>query len=148
MPIPPLAPSAGTIDVQRTTFSIDVLGRFICSTWEEATANSGPPFSAVVIGGGMYGAYLAAKIFRRHQGKRVLLLDAGRFLVGEHVQNLGSIGLNVAAAIPPSADLGVAATSCGVCRGEATLSSLDWRTASGASRCTGAVGARVLPAPI
>lgn len=108
MPIPPLAPSAGTIDVQRTTFSMDVLGRFICSTWEEATANSGPPFSAVVIGGGMYGAYLAAKIFRRHQGKRVLLLDAGRFLVGEHVQNMGSIGLNVAAAIPPSADMGVA----------------------------------------
>jgi hypothetical protein len=40
----------------------------------------------------MYGAYCATKIFRLHPGKRVLVLDAGRFLVSEHVQNLGRIG--------------------------------------------------------
>jgi hypothetical protein len=93
------------VPVQETTFSADALGRFICSTWQEATSNSGGPFSAVVVGAGMYGAYCAAKIYRRHPGKRVLLLDAGRFLVSEHVQNLGRIGLDVPA---PTGSEGVA----------------------------------------
>ncbi|MFG1681251.1 GMC oxidoreductase [Nonomuraea sp. NPDC049269] len=104
MALPELVPSGQQVDVQRTSFSLDVLGRFICSTWQEATGGGGPPFSAVVIGGGMYGAYCATKIYRRHPGKRVLLLDAGPFLVSEHVQNLGPIGLNVPAPISPSAD--------------------------------------------
>ena len=65
------------------------------------------PPSAVVVGAGMYGGYCAAKIFRRHPGKRVLLVDAGRFLVTEHVQNLARIGLNVAAPIDPANDPGV-----------------------------------------
>jgi hypothetical protein len=43
----------------------------------------------------------------RHQGKRVLLLDAGRFMVSEHVQNLARIGLNVAVPIDPSSDPGL-----------------------------------------
>jgi GMC oxidoreductase len=94
------------VPVQDTTFSTDALGRFICSTWQEATGNSGPPFSAVVVGAGMYGAYCAAKIYREHPGKRVLLLDAGRFLVSEHVQNLGRIGLDVPA--PVASDPGAA----------------------------------------
>ena len=108
MPIPNLAPAGGQIPVQTTTFSIDALGRYVCSTWDEATGNGGAPFSAVVVGAGMYGAYCAAKIFRRHPGKRVLLLDAGRFLVTEHVQNLARIGLNVASPIDPANDPGVA----------------------------------------
>lgn len=83
------------VPVQETTFSTDAIGRFVCSTWQEATGNSGGPFSAVVVGAGMYGAYCAAKTYREHPGKRVLLLDAGRFLVSEHVQNLGRIGLDV-----------------------------------------------------
>lgn len=91
---------------QNTTFSIDALGRFVCSTWEEATDNGGAHFSAVVVGAGMYGAYCAAKIYREHPGKRVLLLDAGSFLVAEHVQNLGRIGLDVPA--PIASDPGVA----------------------------------------
>jgi len=108
MPIPNLVAGGGQIPVQTTTFSIDALGRYVCSTWEEATGNGGAPFSAVVIGAGMYGAYCATKIFRRHATKRVLLLDAGRFLVTEHVQNLARIGLNVAAPIDPASDPGVA----------------------------------------
>ncbi|MFD1544608.1 GMC oxidoreductase [Nonomuraea guangzhouensis] len=104
MALPELVPSGQPVDVQKTSFSLDVLGRFICSTWQEATGSGGPPFSAVVIGGGMYGAYCATKIYRRHPGKRVLLLDAGPFLVSEHVQNLGPIGLNVPAPISPNAD--------------------------------------------
>jgi hypothetical protein len=86
MPIPYLAPAGGQTPVQTTTFSIDALARYVCSTWDEATASGGAPLSAVVVGAGMYGAYCAAKIFRRHAAKRVLLLDAGRFMVTEHVQ--------------------------------------------------------------
>lgn len=108
MPLPNLIPAGGPVNVQSTTFSIDALGRYLCSTWDEATGSGGAPFSAVVIGAGMYGAYCATKIFRRHPGKRILLLDAGRFLVSEHVQNLARIGLNVPAAISPGSDPGVA----------------------------------------
>lgn len=103
-----LVAGGGTVQVQTTTFSVDALGRFVCSTWEEATESGGAPFSAVVIGGGMYGAYCATKIFREHVGKRVVVLDAGPFLVAEHVQNLGRIGLDVPEPIPPADDPGVA----------------------------------------
>src|SRR5437660_422754 len=41
----------------------------------------------------MFGAYCAEKIYR-HANLRVLVLDAGSFLVSEHVQNLSKIGLN------------------------------------------------------
>lgn len=108
MPLPALVPGASTVDFQNTTFSIDALGRFLCSTWEEATLNGGQPFSAVVIGAGMYGAYCASKIVRGGSGARVLVLDAGRFLVSEHVQNLANIGLNVPGPIAPANDPGVA----------------------------------------
>lgn len=86
------------VEVQETDFSIDVLGRFICNTWEEATQNGGVGFDAVIIGAGMFGAYCAEKIYR-HANVRVLVLDAGSLLVTEHVQNLSRIGLNPAAAI-------------------------------------------------
>lgn len=108
MPLPRLVPAEQHVQVQETAFSIDVMGRHVCSTWQEATGNGGPPFSAVIIGAGMYGAYCAAKIYRRHPGARVLLLDAGRFLVAEHVQNLGRVGLGIPAPIAPASDPGVA----------------------------------------
>ncbi|MGH8906367.1 MAG: GMC oxidoreductase [Egibacteraceae bacterium] len=108
MALPKLIPANQQVQVQDTTFSIDALGRFICSTWQEATGNGGPPFDAVVVGAGMYGAYCATKVYRAHPGKRILLLDAGRFLVSEHVQNLGRIGLDVPDPIPPASDPGVA----------------------------------------
>lgn len=106
MPLPQLAPTTTQVAVQETAFSVDALGRFVANTWEEATSSG--PFSAVVIGAGAYGAYCATEIHRVHPGARVLLLDAGGLLVGEHVQNLGLIGFNVPAPISPSADPGVA----------------------------------------
>ena len=75
------------VAVQETTFSVDVMGRFICNTWDEAVNNGGVAFDAVVIGAGMFGAYCAEKIYR-HANLRVLVLEAGSFLVSEHVQNL------------------------------------------------------------
>ena len=107
MPLPQLFPGLPQVDVQQTAFSLDAVGRFACSTWDEATLHGGPPFTAVVVGAGMYGAYCAAKIVRLDPTARVLLLDAGRFLVSEHVQNLANIGFNVPGAIEPSSDPGV-----------------------------------------
>src|SRR5215831_16413915 len=89
-----LQETSQSIAVQDTTFSVDVMGRYICNTWDEATANGGVAFDAVVIGAGMFGAYCAEKIYRTGLNLRVLVLDAGSLLVTEHVQNLARIGLN------------------------------------------------------
>ncbi|MBM0103735.1 GMC family oxidoreductase [Steroidobacter sp. S1-65] len=102
--LPYLQPTAETVAVQRTTFTIDVLGRYICSLWHEAVGAGGAPFDAVVIGAGMYGAYCAQRLYR--MGKRVLLLEAGSFLVSEHVQNLARIGLDVPSPIWPGQEPG------------------------------------------
>lgn len=99
--LPRLIPSADPNDrvpVQDTEFSLDVLGRYICSTWDEATQNGGVAFDAVVIGAGMFGAYCAEKVYR-HSSMRVLVLDAGCLLVTEHVQNLSRVGLNAGGAV-------------------------------------------------
>src|SRR2546430_8117953 len=93
-----LQETSQSIAVQDTTFAVDVMGRYICNTWDEAVNNGGVAFDAVVIGAGMFGAYCAEKIYR-HANVRVLVLDAGSLLVTEHVQNLSRIGLNPAAAI-------------------------------------------------
>jgi hypothetical protein len=44
-------------DVQHTTLGVDVLGRYICSTWDEATADGTRRFDAIVIGAGMFGVH-------------------------------------------------------------------------------------------
>ncbi len=68
MALPKLVPAAEQVQVQDTSFSTDVLGRHVCSTWQEATSNGGPPFAAVIVGAGMYGAYCATKLFRQRPG--------------------------------------------------------------------------------
>jgi choline dehydrogenase-like flavoprotein len=96
--LPRLVPSASQTVVQDTDFLTDVVGRYVCNTWDEATQNGGVPFDAVVIGAGMFGAYCAEKLYR-NANMRVLVLDAGPLLVTEHVQNLSRIGLNAGGAI-------------------------------------------------
>lgn len=114
MPLNRLVDSGSPIqpppDVQRTSLSLDVMGRFVCNTWDEAMNNGGKPFDAVIIGAGMFGGYCAEKIFRfgAPRNLRVLVLEAGPFLVPTHVQNLPRIGLNVPNPIFPSADNGEA----------------------------------------
>lgn len=83
------------LNVQQTEFSHDVLGRWVCSTWEEVSSNGGDPFDIVVIGAGMFGGYAADKLYRGLEqiGRRVLVVDAGSFLLPTHVQNLPRIGL-------------------------------------------------------
>lgn len=97
-------------DVQRTALSLDALGRFVCNTWDEAIGNGGAPFDAIVIGAGMFGGYCAEKIYRlgANNGLRVLVLDAGPFLVATHVQNLPRVGINVPGPLYPANDPGFA----------------------------------------
>ena len=97
-------------DVQRTTLGLDVLSRFVCNTWDEATAGSTRPFDAVIIGAGMFGGYCADKIYRLGAANnlKVLVLDAGPFLVSTHVQNLPNVGLNVPDPLYPANDPGTA----------------------------------------
>jgi len=84
------------VDVQQTEFSHDVLGRWVCSTWPEVSNNGGDPFDVVVIGAGMFGGYIADKLYRRAEniGLRVLVVEAGSFLLPTHVQNMPRLGLN------------------------------------------------------
>jgi len=84
------------IDVQQTEFSHDMLGRWVCSTWPEVSNNGGDPFDVVVLGAGMFGGYIADKLYRRGEnlGLRVLVIEAGSFLLPSHVQNMPRLGLN------------------------------------------------------
>ncbi|WP_043341876.1 family 16 glycoside hydrolase [Belnapia moabensis] len=71
-----------------TLFTHDVIGRYLCNTRDEALASG--PFDVYVIGGGSFGAAIAEQIFdfdiaRRH---RILVLEAGPFMLPGHVQNL------------------------------------------------------------
>src|SRR5215469_9529026 len=97
-------PNPAREDVQQTTFSYDVLGRYICNNWQEIKAAQGAggyPFDVIVIGSGMYGAYCAEKLYRTGMSSalRILVLDAGAFLLPAHIQNLPQqLGGNVGGA--------------------------------------------------
>lgn len=64
-------------DVQHTTLGVDVLGRYVCNTWDE-TASGVRRFDAIVIGAGMFGGYVAEKIYRwgGANNLKVLVLDS------------------------------------------------------------------------
>lgn len=76
-----------------TSFTRDVLGRFVCNTFQEAQATDFTRFNVVVIGGGSFGGLVAEQIFgrdsapnrRRH---RILVLEAGPLFLPEHIQNI------------------------------------------------------------
>ncbi|MCS6306263.1 MAG: DUF1080 domain-containing protein [Nitrospira sp.] len=99
------------ITTEFTTFTRDVLGRYVCNTFDEALVTIDPnaraaaglptrgdlrPFDFIIIGGGTFGAALAEHLWFRSQGRseRILVLDGGPFLLSEHVQNLPVLGLN------------------------------------------------------
>src|SRR5215212_3901430 len=114
MPLPILQPgsSPAPFDVQDTAFSYDVLGRYICNTWEEIDASrvSGAyPFDAIVIGAGMFGAYCAEKLYREgaQLGMRILVIEAGALLFPSHIQNLPQrLGGKIGGADPRQTDTG------------------------------------------
>lgn len=90
---------------QGTDFTLDVFGRYICNTFDEAIVTHDPnarsvaglpqrgdlrPFDYIVIGGGTFGSAVAEHIWNRSTGRseRVLVLEGGPFALPEHVQNL------------------------------------------------------------
>jgi choline dehydrogenase-like flavoprotein len=85
-----------------TTFARDTLGRWTCNTLDEALNSAAiKPFDVIVIGGGSFGAVFAQHLFhldRAARLHRVLVLEAGPFVLPEHVQNMALLGLG-----PPSA---------------------------------------------
>ena len=91
-----------TPDIQGTSFSIDAIARFVCNTWDEMLAATSPgnEFDIIVIGSGMYGGYFASKLFQITQSiaksemdrPRILVLEAGPYLIPEHVQNMPRLG--------------------------------------------------------
>src|SRR3954452_14958193 len=85
---------------QYTDFSKDVLGRYICNGLDEALRSTtgrpdARPFDIVIVGGGSFGGALAQHLFNSDQfgGHRILILEAGPFVLAEHSQNLPTLGL-------------------------------------------------------
>jgi choline dehydrogenase-like flavoprotein len=82
---------------QSTDLTLDVLGRFTCNTLEEAQTSMSTtidadarPFDFIIIGGGSFGSVLASHLLQRDgtRSHRILVLEAGPFVLPEHVQNL------------------------------------------------------------
>lgn len=91
------------LTTEKTTFTRDVLGRYLANTWTEAVQSTSArpdarPFDVVIVGGGSFGSVLAESLFYRDaQAKRhrILVLEAGLLGAPEHVQNLPVLGLAV-----------------------------------------------------
>src|SRR5690242_18040637 len=97
---------------QYTDFSKDVLGRYICNGLDEALRSTvgspnARPFDIVIVGGGSFGGALAQHLLYSDKfgGHRILVLEAGPFLLAEHAQNLPTLGL--VAPGPTTVDPGV-----------------------------------------
>jgi choline dehydrogenase-like flavoprotein len=85
------------LTTESTTFSLDVTGRYTGNTLNEALDSANPTlhddargFDHIIIGGGSFGAVLAAHLLNRdvRHAHRVLVLEAGPLVFDEHVQNL------------------------------------------------------------
>jgi choline dehydrogenase-like flavoprotein len=88
---------------QVTDFTRDVLGRFTCNGLDEALRSTDKsvrpdarPFDLIILGGGSFGGVLAQHLLYNDKthSHRILVLEAGRFVLPEHVQNLPMLGLN------------------------------------------------------
>ena len=86
------------VGIEKTSFTLDVIGRFTCNTDAEALAATGRsdarPFDVVVVGGGSFGPILAENVYfdDKTHSRRVLVLEAGPMVLPEHQQNLPLLG--------------------------------------------------------
>ena len=86
---------------ESTTFTLDNMGRFLCNTLQEAIDSTAQTvggrrrdFDVIVVGGGTFGAVVAEHLFIADatRSRRILVLEAGPFVVPEHVQNMPFLG--------------------------------------------------------
>ncbi len=80
-----------------TSFTLDNMGRYLCNSLQEAldsagqtVAGNGRDFDVIIIGGGTFGSIMAESLFVRDRtrSRRILVLEAGPFVLPEHVQNM------------------------------------------------------------
>lgn len=90
---------------ESTSFTLDNMGRFLCNTLQEALdsttqtiAGRQREFDVIIIGGGTFGAVIAEHLFVTDargggtRSRRILVLEAGPFVVPEHIQNMSFMG--------------------------------------------------------
>src|SRR5262249_31998371 len=89
------------LTAESTTFSLDNEGRFLCNTLQEArdsaaqtVAGRTRDFDTIIVGGGTFGSVVAEHLFISDatRSRRILVLEAGPFVLPEHVQNMPFIG--------------------------------------------------------
>jgi hypothetical protein len=92
---------AQLLSSEPTSFTLDNMGRFLCNTLPEAVDSAAQTvagrrrdFDVIVIGGGTFGAVVAEHLLvtDRSRSRRILVLEAGPFVLPEHVQNLPFMG--------------------------------------------------------
>jgi choline dehydrogenase-like flavoprotein len=88
---------AALLTPEFTSFTLDNMGRFFCNTLQEAVDSTSQliagrrrDFDVVVIGGGTFGSVVAEHLFNTDhtRSRRILVLEAGPFVLPEHVQNM------------------------------------------------------------
>jgi Domain of Unknown Function (DUF1080)/GMC oxidoreductase len=86
---------------ESTSFTLDNMGRFLCNTLQEALDSTkqtvgghNRAFDVIVVGGGTFGSVVAEHLFIADatRSRRILVLEAGPFVLPEHVQNMPFLG--------------------------------------------------------
>src|SRR5258706_5465193 len=92
---------AQLLTTESTSFTFDNMGRFLCNTLQEAldsaaqsVAGRKRDFDVIVIGGGTFGSVIAEHLFIADttRSRRILVLEAGPFVLPEHFQNMPYMG--------------------------------------------------------
>jgi choline dehydrogenase-like flavoprotein len=86
---------------ESTSFTLDNMGRFLCNTLQEALDSRAQTiggrrrdFDVIIVGGGTFGAVVAEHLLIADatRRRRILVLEAGPFVLPEHVQNVPFLG--------------------------------------------------------
>jgi hypothetical protein len=86
---------------EATSFTLDNMGRFLCNTLQEARDSASQSvagrmrgFDVIIIGGGTFGSVVAEHLFIADatRSRRILVLEAGPFVLPEHAQNMPFMG--------------------------------------------------------
>ena len=98
------------LTTESTTFTRDIIGRYLCNTFSEAMQSG--PFDVVIVGGGTFGLALAQDLFFRSSpgtakpaNFRILVLEAGPYSLLEHVQDIANLQLSSPGAAPDTSPI-------------------------------------------